>query len=341
MSAPPVRRIDEGRQQFDQATEKLLFTKDFNTSLEAIMGDKLATYSERITAWIKRRSWGNFSLYCIDEQSRTSLCQADCARELGIDRRRVSETFKYLEKRAYLELRRKLIYALIDPSEGPPALNSHSEDVSKSGESGQFRTFLEEWKTAHSSDFCALEAARSSVKNIQKVLLSDYKKWRAARKNRGPSLIESIESIESKVSPSVGNNHEDGLTDQSRLQEIADAVPEVLLEQTGEQLSDTLLRKVSEELKDTPLPLFTQKSLDKRSKFTSLGFLVNVAQDASRSWHRTSHARAAAVASQSTAMQRQNAEALRCARAILDDPASSEIDKAQAREAIGWTGDET
>jgi hypothetical protein len=51
------------RWEFEEATRKLKFTKDFNPALEATMRDSLATIGERILAWIKRRAWGNYCLH--------------------------------------------------------------------------------------------------------------------------------------------------------------------------------------------------------------------------------------------------------------------------------------
>jgi TolA-binding protein len=48
---------------YEEQTKGLLFTKDFGTALEAIMRDELATVGQRFLAWLKRYSWGEYSLY--------------------------------------------------------------------------------------------------------------------------------------------------------------------------------------------------------------------------------------------------------------------------------------
>ena len=54
------------------------------------MRDPLATVGERVMAWILRRSWGEIRPLRDAERWIPIAYQSDCARELKIDKRRVS-----------------------------------------------------------------------------------------------------------------------------------------------------------------------------------------------------------------------------------------------------------
>ena len=51
---------------FKQQTAHLAYTPDFNTRLEAVMDDQLATIGERYKAWLARNCWGGI-LYAVKE----------------------------------------------------------------------------------------------------------------------------------------------------------------------------------------------------------------------------------------------------------------------------------
>jgi hypothetical protein len=171
------------RAEYETKTKGLIFTKDFQTRQEALMRDPLATVGERVMAWILRRAWGEYALYAIRDDGTPAL-QIDCARDLKIDKRRVSAAVDYLKGRGYLlDIPGKKLYPSISP-----VLVSPPE---KSEKSAEYRTFLQSWKVAHSTDFEELEVARSTVKRITKVLLSDYKKSRLLNGNGAASLLET------------------------------------------------------------------------------------------------------------------------------------------------------
>jgi len=184
----------ERRGAFESATAGITFTKDFNPALEAVMYDPLETIASRVLAWIKRTSWGNQSLYCIrprndsDKDGRlmswTEAFQVDCARDLGIDKRRVSAAMSYFVRRGYAEMRgtAKMIYPIVSPVLADPP--------NKDEKSAEYRTFLQDWKVSHSTDFQELEVACSTVKRLRKVLLCAYKEWRTSRTSASDSNKE-------------------------------------------------------------------------------------------------------------------------------------------------------
>lgn len=176
---------EQVRADYEKATKGLIFTKDFQTRQEAVMHDRLATVGERVMAWILRRSWGQYALYAVTDSGEPAF-QRDCAQELGIDKKAVSHAVAYYRKRGYLEIRGKFLYPVISP-----ALSSPDPDPKKSEE---YATFFEQWKVANSSDFQELEVARSTIKRITKVVLTEYKKFRQQATKAGASLLETNET---------------------------------------------------------------------------------------------------------------------------------------------------
>jgi hypothetical protein len=188
--------------EYEAKTKGLNFTKDFHTRQEALMRDPLATVGERVMAWILRRSWGEYRLYALKNDGEPAH-QSDCARDLEIDKRRVSNAVAYYQKRGYLEKREKLLYPVISPVLASPP----SDDEEKSGE---YRTFLEEWKVAYSSDFEEEKVLRSRLKEIVKVRLSLYKKSKTPPKSAAASLLEiKRDKIESPSSSSAVDSSRD------------------------------------------------------------------------------------------------------------------------------------
>src|SRR5690242_17107751 len=90
------------RQAYVRATGDVLFTKDFNPSLEALMHDPMATIGERTLAWLKWSAWGRFSLYAVNQDGSPAY-QIDCATYLDIDPRAISNAIKYYERLGYVK----------------------------------------------------------------------------------------------------------------------------------------------------------------------------------------------------------------------------------------------
>ncbi len=178
----PQQTREQIRVEYENQTKGLRFSKDFQSHQEAVMRDPLAAVGERVMAWIKRRSWGEYALFAIRDDGSPAL-QVDCARDLGIDKRRVSGAVDYLKRRGYVvDDEGRLLYPVISPvlASPPP----------KDEKSAEYRTFVEGWKVSHSSDFEELEVALSTVKRIRKVLLSEYKKSRLSGQKVAASLLE-------------------------------------------------------------------------------------------------------------------------------------------------------
>jgi len=193
MSAPTDSRPKEFYDEFQEATKDMKFTKDFNGSLETVMHDEMATTGQRVLAWIKRRSWGNYRLFCVMDDGVTPALQRDCCAELGIDKTRLSHTISYLVKRGYIRYEDKLLIPVISP-----VLRGPGKERAASAE---FQAFFEQWQVANSVDAEELKVARATLKRIRIVVLSAYKKSRASETNGGPSLVE-IQKTPSKADPS-------------------------------------------------------------------------------------------------------------------------------------------
>ena len=176
---------EKARAEYERATKGLIFTKDFQTHQEAVMHDPLATVGERVMACILRRSWGEYVLYAIKEDGEP-FYQRDLVRLLGIDKIRVSRAVSYYQRRGYLWDHPKVLRPAIDPILAAPD--------PKGKKLQEYATFLEEWKVAHSSNFEELEVARSIIKKINKVILSEYKKWKEQKRRADATLLETAES---------------------------------------------------------------------------------------------------------------------------------------------------
>lgn len=178
---PDWRDIDNTpeREEYEKATEGKKYAKDFIPALEALVNDRAATYGQRFLALLKRRSWGNYRLYALNKDGQPAI-QEDFARELGIDKRIISNLANYYEKRGYLYRKAKLLYPTISPN-----LTPIPEKVT---DASDFFTFLETWKVTCASDFSALEVHRSEVERLRKVQLAAYRQWRATRTNGAPQI---------------------------------------------------------------------------------------------------------------------------------------------------------
>ena len=177
------QRRARGRAEYQAETAGLIFSKDFQSRQDAVIHDTLATVGERYMAWILRYSWGEYSLYAIAPDGEP-LHQRDFCALTGIEKQRVSAAHAYYKQRGYLRDSSKLLYPVISPRLQPPP-----EKVTRSAD---FLQFVENWKVTHSADFEALEVARSTVKKIRQVLLSDYKKSRQLETIENTTLLRDL-----------------------------------------------------------------------------------------------------------------------------------------------------
>lgn len=182
MAGPNDPRPGDFYNEYLEATKDLKFTKDSNASLEALMHDELAPTSQRVVAWIKRQSWGNYRLFCVLDDGVTPALQRDCCAELGIDKTRLSHTISYLQKRGYIRYEDKLLIPELSPTLRGPGRRDRSDD---------YEVFFAEWQVANSVAAEEIKVARATLKRYNPVVLSDYKRWRASEKNSGASLIET------------------------------------------------------------------------------------------------------------------------------------------------------
>lgn len=173
------RRADAGA-EYEHVTEGLRFSKEFWTHQEAIMRDPMESYGTRFMAWLKRRSWGEFSLYAIREDGWEAT-QQHAADELGIHKQRISAVVSYYEARGYLYREGKRLYPVIAPTP-PPIDQKVLAD----------RTFLEYWKVQHVSDFLALKVALAEVARLYKVRRRARQEWEAKTGTSGTNAPASL-----------------------------------------------------------------------------------------------------------------------------------------------------
>ena len=293
MAAPSkaLSRYDE----FQAQTARITFTKVPNDVLEAMMHDELATYFERVMAWIWRYAWGNYSFYAINDDGSPRL-QRDCVKELGIPKQAISKVVRYGIARGYLQEELKILYPLRSPV---------LTDCKKVAPVGDFSwaTFIDLWKVANASDFLTWQVADATVKRIRKVAFVDYKRWRTEATNGGPSLYKKEEDYKEdeagrQVEPAVvpeSNGLPACPTLVSEGSENGNATPHVptleeirslpVVQQLEAEAHDTVGPKLGAltiaNLRDTPLESFNERILKKRQRGPEpLGLLPNLAADA-------------------------------------------------------------
>lgn len=196
MAAPPFPDRSDLYREFTEQTGQLKYTQEFNGSLEAVMHDKLATVGQRVLAWIKRRSWGKYRIFCVMSDGVTPAFQRDCCAELGLHKSQVSRAIQYYADRGYLRLQGKLIIPVPEPTLKPPPDKAQNPD--------SYAAYCERWKVANSSDFQELEVAEAIVKRIKKSRLTGYRKSRTPGSGDGPFLIETIRPPEPDTPPDQG-----------------------------------------------------------------------------------------------------------------------------------------
>ena len=354
---------------FKQQTAQLSYTPDFNDALEAVIHDRLATAGERILAWIKRNSWGRDSWHAITEEGRAAR-QSDCAAALGIDKRRVSKVINYLIHRGYLLDEIKLLYPVVSPKVAPL-----QQKVAGAGDF--FTIFVEEWKVAHSTDFQELEVSRSNVARLRRVMLSDYKKWKASRTSteKSPEVPDSERRLKSvgtylptrDISRYVGTESPADFSDQPtdqpainppepespQIEEPSNQEPsgierEILALPTVRQLqkrlhsmpSPELLRKIAQNLQGAPLEGFNARIEQRFSSVKTFGFLQHLASDVGNAYRQALSMPPVErlEAAQAKESQAQRRLKIEAWKAILADPNESPEIKEETRRHLEAEG---
>ena len=176
-----------------RATEGRLFTKEFNSRLEAVMYDRQATVDDRVLSWILRYSWGEYSLFAIKDDGQPRH-QRDCCNELTLKKHAVSPVVRYLKARGYLEDRAKLLVPIIDPK--PDAMSVPPK------ESKSWAEFVEWFKVAHAADFEKLEIGRSMVAEVRTLMRSLFKESQQQNNKDAASLL--FKTSESRTETPAG-----------------------------------------------------------------------------------------------------------------------------------------
>jgi hypothetical protein len=313
-----IQRYHPRRWEYQQATRNLGFTKDFNSALEALMRDPMATYDERVMAWSRRYSWGNYHLYCVRHgASDEPIYQVDCAADLGIKPQRVSEVMQYRVARGYLELRgkAKVIFPVISPVLTQP---------DKTKKSGEYRTFLEMWQLAHAVESEELNAALATVARLKQARMAAYKSWCKQEK--------SGESGENSLGESPDSPEEESAAPRTELAAIK-----------GRELESENLASAREQ----PPDLFDHLAAIARHRRLSLGAPnENTLRNFWAVTQRCAPEAGAPAIGQSIVRILDANEALRtwggvfnefragAARQILDDPDATAANKAWAQEVL-------
>lgn len=213
-----------------QDGEQLPYAPDFLDSLVRRMATP-GDFTERTFAWLVYRASGNQSLTAIhlygkksELDTETELRQRDCCLELAwleaghpaewldaplhlfreeaarrgvepIERSNISDGFAENRERGTVASGTGHRLVLI-PS--PFVADSSAFQETKGEDPPPYRTFKAEWDVAHSAEIAEEQVARSTLKRINKIRLSDYKKWKrsATPQQNGGTSLEALETVE-------------------------------------------------------------------------------------------------------------------------------------------------
>lgn len=109
----------EAAQKFRNANGYgLSYTIDFNDSINALICDPEVSPFVRVLAWMKHGAWGNYSPFVTDKIGGTHpRTWADCARDTGLSKQRVSEVSAFYLAHGYACWEKGIIYP--EPSPTP------------------------------------------------------------------------------------------------------------------------------------------------------------------------------------------------------------------------------
>jgi hypothetical protein len=228
------KRVSEAAGYENGAT--LPYAPDFLDSIVCRMA-RSGDLVERTFAWMLYRASGNQSetaihIYCVKGEApvETPLRQRDCALELAwlesghraewldapltmfrteaarrgvvpIDKTLICDGFTENRERGTIASGTGYHLVLI-PS---PKVADSTEHCRRKGESREYQDFCARWKVTHSAECEEERVARSVIKRINKIRLSDYRASRrspAAQTNGTPSL-EALETVEASEAAPV------------------------------------------------------------------------------------------------------------------------------------------
>ena len=218
--------------------ETLPFAPDFLDSLVRRMATSGGDPAERTFAWLLYRASGNQSdkaihLYSVKGEApvETALRQRDCALELAwveaghrsewLDaplpmfraeaaRRGVVALDKTLICDGFTENRARGTVAsgtgyelVVVPS---PVVADSTEQRKRKGESSEYQEFCDKWRVAHSAEWEKEQVARSFIKRMNRIRLSDYRESRKSptTKTNGTPSLEALEVLEASATAAVG-----------------------------------------------------------------------------------------------------------------------------------------
>jgi hypothetical protein len=190
-------------QQWHKRHANQPFSGEFNEVLVMRLRDSEESDDSRVYAWLVLQAWGNFSDWPVDA-SGNELRQTACARDTGMDRRRVSEAIRRLVDRSYVELQGRRIM-LLDGAKKRRRLSETSGQTTPKS----FKTFKRFWLSEHPDKAEELAKAKQALNAIHLEMLSE---WKRQSKEAGQnSEQESPEAVaqETELSETSGQTVRD------------------------------------------------------------------------------------------------------------------------------------
>lgn len=182
VNTPLTEQAIEDRDAYDRAMRFLKFTRDVNDSLDAIIRNESLKCEVRFLAWVKRCSWGSYSLYAIRADGQPAM-QSDCARDLNVSRQAVSVVVSFYQDQGLLEKAKRLV-PVVNPK--PPSKAKVVKDAIDKLE------FEKWWSVNHAIDKAAYDEAEAEFNRQRKCKRAIEKKFMTSRTNEPPFLIESL-----------------------------------------------------------------------------------------------------------------------------------------------------
>lgn len=171
------------------------YTPAFNKNLLALMANKSLSAAVRIYAWLVYNSWGNRQSFVCHLNRGVGArwlpgSQMDCANDLDLDKRIVSEVVNQFEQRGIL---RKQGGVLVLDHKARIVVDEGSAEPGPVKQAGRYKAYqVETWAALRPGEWTKLSGLRAQKKEIENEIepleilcLSDFKEWEKRQTDAG------------------------------------------------------------------------------------------------------------------------------------------------------------
>lgn len=197
------RSFVESAQTWEQFVAKIPhkhYTAVANRRLEGIYNDARRDLGARFDAYLERMSWGNFSEYACQRTQKPGtspeirpLVQADVARALNVDRRRIQELVELRQDEGLMARSEDLVNpGLLVPLFEPVAPRERSSEPGYV-RGALWKAFSPRWDEEHPDLVAKLTAAEQTRREIQRRKLADFKTAQNGRNSPDDAGVDGPE----------------------------------------------------------------------------------------------------------------------------------------------------